>query len=55
MTCRDCIWFKRCSLERRGICTDFKLGDQQPGQPDRHTYKRGGVIEQTENHKQSKD
>lgn len=57
MTCKDCYWNWRCGLERRGICTDFKLKDRQGGQIARHKFKRGGVSGQKEirNRKKSTD
>lgn len=39
MTCRDCIWYSRCALERRGICTDFK---EKHGQSVSHKHEVGG-------------
>lgn len=39
MACRDCIWYSRCVLERRGICTDFK---EKRGQSDTHKHEVGG-------------
>lgn len=52
MICRDCIWYSRCALERRGICTDFK---EKHGQSASHKIKRGGVNEQIRNREQSKN
>lgn len=55
MTYKDCTWCRRCALERRGSCREFKPKGRQPGQSASHKLKRGGVIEQTEHYKQDKD
>ena len=41
MACRDCIWYSRCVLERRGICTDFK---EKHGQSDTHKHAVGSQV-----------
>ena len=51
MTCRDCIWYSRCVLERRGPCVEFR----ERGHPVENKVNRGGVNEQIRNREQGKN
>lgn len=46
MTCKDCVKYFTCTLERRGICRDFK----ERRQAKKHTSgRRGDEDEKIEN------